>query len=43
VSADLRMDELVVSIQDHLSYLGEDDVLVEQLDENRIVITVPER
>lgn len=37
----LRVNDLISSIQEHLEYQGL-DALIEKLDENRIVITIPE-
>ncbi|OQA50829.1 MAG: hypothetical protein BWY45_03413 [Euryarchaeota archaeon ADurb.Bin294] len=37
----LRLEDLISSIQDHMEYLGL-DVLIERVDENRLMITVPE-
>jgi len=37
----LRLEDLKASIQDHMEYLGFDAV-IEKVDENRLMITVPE-
>lgn len=37
----LRLEDLKTSIQDHIEYLGFDAV-IEKVDENRLMITVPE-
>jgi len=37
----LRLEDLKASIQDHIEYLGFDAV-IEKVDENRLMITVPE-
>jgi len=37
----LRLEDLKASIQDHMEYLGFDAV-IEMVDENRLMITVPE-
>ena len=42
MSHDIRMAELLASIQDHLEYLG-CDALVEARGDEKIIITIPEQ
>lgn len=36
----VRLDDLIVSIREHLQYQGADNALIEKVDDNRIMITL---